>query len=162
MERNNLFVVRKMQNVLNQIKGFDAHYSVKMPDKLFVSFGDSIYKMRVELLAVDSLEHHEIMREMDKLIKKEEVLKEERDEMYDQIISSYASIFNTEPSDKVVVSIGNLLPAEIKDKAKQWDWNDTEVRDEVYVWIRDNVSGDEKWKNYTRSKMLKVNFMIPF
>jgi len=146
MERNNLFVIRKLQNVLNQIKGFNAHYSVKMPDKLFVAHNDSIYKLRIELLAVDSLEHDEleIIAEINKLIKNEEVLKEERDEMYDQIESSYTDIFSSTPSKDVIKAIGNLLPVEIKEKAKQWDWNDTEVRDEVYRFIRDNVTGDEE------------------
>lgn len=35
--------------------------------------------------------------------------------------------------------INEHLPRGIKILAEQWGWNDTEVGDKVYLWIKDNV-----------------------
>ncbi|MDR6779403.1 MULTISPECIES: hypothetical protein [Paenibacillus] len=59
-------------------------------------------------------------------------------EMRDQILSSFNDIYDKEPTEEQVAFIFNLIPQRIKLLADEWGWNETEVRDYIYVLIRDN------------------------
>lgn len=58
--------------------------------------------------------------------------------MNDSIHDCYVSVVGKVPTEEQIQSIFNQLPNDIKHLADQWGWNDTEVGDKVYVWIRDN------------------------
>ncbi|MMZ60718.1 hypothetical protein D1872_228300 [compost metagenome] len=59
-------------------------------------------------------------------------------EMRDQILSSFNDIYDKEPTEDQVAFIFNLIPQRIKLLAEEWGWDETEVRDYIYVLIRDN------------------------
>ncbi|MDR6779402.1 MULTISPECIES: hypothetical protein [Paenibacillus] len=59
-------------------------------------------------------------------------------ELKDQIRSSYIDINDIAPHEAQIAAIINLIPDRIKTLAEEWGWNDTEVRDFIYVLIRDN------------------------
>ncbi|MWV44923.1 hypothetical protein GRF59_14975 [Paenibacillus sp. HJL G12] len=59
-------------------------------------------------------------------------------ELKDQIRSSYIDINNIAPDEAQITAIINLIPDRIKDLADEWGWDDTEVRDFIYVLIRDS------------------------
>lgn len=58
--------------------------------------------------------------------------------MKDTIKSCYYDINGKEPTIETILKIAKEMPKEIHQLASQWDWNDTEVRDQVYIWIRDS------------------------
>lgn len=59
--------------------------------------------------------------------------------MEDTIHDCYVSVAGKVPSNELIEAIYNRLPDHTKQLAARWDWNDTEVRDGVYRWIRDNL-----------------------
>lgn len=58
--------------------------------------------------------------------------------MNDSIHDCFVSVTGGVPSEDQIQSIFNQLPSNIKHLADQWGWNDTEVGDKVFVWIREN------------------------
>ncbi|MGV6935958.1 hypothetical protein ACWA2B_10630 [Paenibacillus sp. CMM36] len=59
-------------------------------------------------------------------------------EMRDQILSSFNDIYDRKPTEGQIAVIINLIPQRIKLLAEEWGWDETEVRDYIYVLIRDN------------------------
>lgn len=58
---------------------------------------------------------------------------------YNTIHDCYVDNYNVKPIDSIVARIFKVLPKEIHDLAKQWDWNDTEVRDMVHHWMSERI-----------------------
>lgn len=54
------------------------------------------------------------------------------------IHDAYYDIVDLEPSDYMIEKIHSQLPSTIILSAKQWGWNDTEVREKVYKWIEEH------------------------
>lgn len=59
-------------------------------------------------------------------------------ELKDQIRSSFIDINNTAPTEFQMDTIIDLIPERVKLLAEEWGWGDTEVRDFIFVLIRDN------------------------
>ncbi|MGG1650483.1 hypothetical protein ABHN03_16835 [Paenibacillus sp. NRS-1775] len=58
-------------------------------------------------------------------------------DLRDQIESSFSDIHCSEPTEEQIENIISLIPQRIKLLAEEWGWNDTEVRDFIFVLIRD-------------------------
>jgi uncharacterized protein YneF (UPF0154 family) len=58
--------------------------------------------------------------------------------MKDTINDCYVDLFGKRPSEDKIVQIYEQLSSDIKLLADQWGWNDTEVGDMVYKWIKEN------------------------
>ena len=61
-------------------------------------------------------------------------------QMREQIEESYYDIYGIVPHVSVGINIAKQLPKNIHTLAKRWGWNDTEVRDRVYRFIRDEFN----------------------
>lgn len=57
-------------------------------------------------------------------------------EMKQEIVESYFEIHGINPTIETAIQIAKQLPREIYTLARQWGWNDTEVRDKVYRFIK--------------------------
>lgn len=62
---------------------------------------------------------------------------------YESVADCYYDILNESLTTKRFHYIETVLPEEINQLAEYWGWNDTEVRDKVFVWVNDNK---EKFK----------------
>lgn len=60
------------------------------------------------------------------------------EEAYDQIHDCYYDYYRQKPNPSSIAQIHKLLPNDIHLLANQWGWNDTEVGDKIYRWLRDN------------------------
>jgi hypothetical protein len=60
-------------------------------------------------------------------------------QMKDQIHDCYYDVFGKVPELEVIIRTVKELPKEIHNLAEQWGWNDTEVRDNVYKWMKERV-----------------------
>ncbi|MEK5071780.1 hypothetical protein [Sporosarcina sp. FSL K6-1508] len=56
------------------------------------------------------------------------------------IHDSFVQVLGRKPSESETNRIANELPNHIIKLAEMWGWNDTEVGDNVYLWISDNIS----------------------
>lgn len=61
-------------------------------------------------------------------------------EMKQEIVESYYEIQGFSPTTETTLKIAKQIPKDIHGLAKQWSWNDTEVRDKVYRFIRGNYN----------------------
>ncbi|WP_211344096.1 hypothetical protein [Robertmurraya siralis] len=59
------------------------------------------------------------------------------DDAHNIIHDCYYDVFGLTPNNIEIIEIYNSLPKENKLLAERWGWNDTEVREEVYRFIRD-------------------------
>lgn len=55
-----------------------------------------------------------------------------------QIHDCFVDVFDRVPTRKELYFINVELPRDIKFLAEQWGWNDTEVRDKIFTWIKKN------------------------
>lgn len=60
--------------------------------------------------------------------------------MRDQIHDCYIDVYNETPSHQTIANLIAALPSDIKMLAEQWGWNDTEVANKVYVWLKEEKS----------------------
>lgn len=60
-------------------------------------------------------------------------------EMYDIISECYYDITGQNPTDSESLKIGIKIKELYYHDAMKSDWDDTEVRDNVYHWIKDNI-----------------------
>lgn len=51
----------------------------------------------------------------------------------------YVSVKGAVPSEEMISDIQAKLPKHILHLAEEWGWDDTEVRDGVYVWIEERA-----------------------
>ena len=58
-------------------------------------------------------------------------------DMIQQIIECYHEIYDESPSLEIKNKIAEKIPMDIRLLAFQWGWDDTEVGDKVYRFIRD-------------------------
>ncbi|AYP68155.1 hypothetical protein PQE75_gp023 [Bacillus phage vB_BcoS-136] len=58
---------------------------------------------------------------------------------FNNIHDCYYDVYGFKPTETVIALIYKQLPREIHDLGKQWGWNDTEVGDKVYRWMKDRV-----------------------
>lgn len=58
--------------------------------------------------------------------------------MENQIHARYYDAFGTTPTEDEIMDIYHQLPSRIKFLAEEWGWNDTEVREDVGLWINEN------------------------
>jgi hypothetical protein len=58
--------------------------------------------------------------------------------MEDLINDCFFDIFNKKPSQLQIEQITKSIPSYIEFLAEQWGWNDTEVGDMTYKWIKEN------------------------
>ncbi|QOV08429.1 hypothetical protein Kirov_230 [Bacillus phage Kirov] len=61
------------------------------------------------------------------------------EDAYDQIHDCYYDTQGRKPSETVVALLYAEIPMDIKAIAIQWGWNDTEVRDKVYGWMKGRI-----------------------
>jgi hypothetical protein len=59
-------------------------------------------------------------------------------EMNNTIHDCLVDVIGGTPDEELMIRVIKLLPAEILLLAQQWGPYDTEFRDKVFVWIRDN------------------------
>lgn len=59
-----------------------------------------------------------------------------RDVIHDCLVDLFPRL---EPTDERITAVADGLPQNVKTLAAEWGWNDTEVRDKVFVWIRENA-----------------------
>lgn len=62
----------------------------------------------------------------------------QKKEMRYVIAVCYLELYFVEPTPEEILKIAKEIPEDIRRQADQWDWNDTEVRDSVYVWMKNN------------------------
>lgn len=62
-------------------------------------------------------------------------------EMRDKVFECFYDIYEVIPEDYILEGIMKQLPTEISLLAIQWGWDDTEVRDKVYRFVRDKFKG---------------------
>jgi len=72
---------------------------------------------------------------MKKLIKLE---REDFDALHDVILEALDYPSN-ELTDEVILDYWNNLPEYLQDDAVHWGTNDSVVRDNIYVWLKENV-----------------------
>jgi hypothetical protein len=60
---------------------------------------------------------------------------------FNQIHDGYVDHYGVEPENTVVAASYKHLPEDIHHLAKEWGWCDTEVREKVGKWIRDEEVG---------------------
>lgn len=85
-------------------------------------------------------EYNEVMEEASKNIlgaMNEKFIKE----MKDKISECYYDIHEVFPNSYILENIAKKLPTEIFVLANMWDWDDTEVGDKVFRFIRDEFKG---------------------
>lgn len=56
-----------------------------------------------------------------------------------QIRDIFSSVTGSVPTQQQVKLVSTKLPETVEFLALQWGWNDTEVRDFIYLWIKDNL-----------------------
>ncbi|WJV20738.1 hypothetical protein QU593_10010 [Rossellomorea marisflavi] len=56
--------------------------------------------------------------------------------MENQINDCFVNNFGRKPTERELWHLINNLPKEITDLAAQWGWNDTEVGDKTFRWIK--------------------------
>jgi len=66
---------------------------------------------------------------------------EEDKPMNDIIVMCYKDITGQNPSDDEIIKIGINVKELYYHDAMKWDWDDTEVRDNVYRYVRRYVKG---------------------
>lgn len=49
----------------------------------------------------------------------------------------FVSVVGVQPNEEEIETIYMELPMRIKHLGEQWGWYDTEVRDGVYVWLKE-------------------------
>ncbi|WP_339181891.1 hypothetical protein NST56_10615 [Bacillus sp. FSL R5-0560] len=59
------------------------------------------------------------------------------EEIYDQIHDCYYDFYGKKPDPTSVVQIHKHLPRDIHLLAEEWGWNDTEVGEKIYKWLRE-------------------------
>jgi hypothetical protein len=57
--------------------------------------------------------------------------------MKDTINDCFVDVYNRRPFAIEIEHIQKHMPKEIKILAEQWGWNDTEVRDKIYRFIKE-------------------------
>jgi hypothetical protein len=57
--------------------------------------------------------------------------------MKDIIHDCFVDLNDERPESYQVAMIMKEIPNDIITLAKQWGWNDTEVRDKVYLWMKE-------------------------
>ncbi|MDP9675238.1 hypothetical protein J2W97_001221 [Paenibacillus jamilae] len=62
----------------------------------------------------------------------------DKEEMHNQIHDNYYDVYGTVPNDEQIAKIVDSIPDKIKALAMNWGWYDTEVRESVYVWMKQN------------------------
>lgn len=60
--------------------------------------------------------------------------------MKDTIHDCFVDIENVKPNEKQLDSIIKSLPIEIKNLAEVWGPYDTEFREKVFSWLKENIS----------------------
>lgn len=58
---------------------------------------------------------------------------------FNQIHDCLFDVLGNKPNLGQIYFVNDQLPRDIKFLAEQWGWNDTEVRDKTYVWIKENI-----------------------
>lgn len=48
----------------------------------------------------------------------------------------YLEFYSQEPTAEIIEQVTKEVPEDLKRQADMWGWNDTEVRDYLYVWMR--------------------------
>ncbi|MCY9311692.1 hypothetical protein MOF23_22430 [Bacillus inaquosorum] len=84
-------------------------------------------KSRVELL--ERLHHDGILCEKNL----------ERNKMHNQINDLFVDIFGRVPTNDEIKFISNVIPSAIHEDAIKWGWEDTEVRESLYIWLKDKM-----------------------
>lgn len=74
---------------------------------------------------------------MNILLREESDVVKNNEAMENQIHDNFIDIHSTAPTREQVDKISLLIPERIKSLAEEWSWSDTEVRDYIYVLIRD-------------------------
>ncbi|MNJ90014.1 hypothetical protein D3C87_76050 [compost metagenome] len=59
--------------------------------------------------------------------------------MRDTINDCFVDIENIRPTQEQIDLIIKLLPIDIKNIAELWGQYDTEFREKVYAWLKDNI-----------------------
>ncbi|GIN25500.1 hypothetical protein J31TS2_20800 [Bacillus licheniformis] len=57
---------------------------------------------------------------------------------FNQIHDTYYDYYGKIPSESIILQIHKLLPKDIHLLAEQWGWNDTEVGNKIYRWLKKN------------------------
>lgn len=60
--------------------------------------------------------------------------------MRDIIHDCFVDVLGTAPSEQQIDEVKNHLPSEITLLAGQLGENDAEVRDQIYVWVNENIN----------------------
>lgn len=63
----------------------------------------------------------------------------ENEEFYNQIHDSLVDILGRKPKENEIKYMSTRIPDAISYKAEQWGWYDTEVRDELYRYIKVSI-----------------------
>lgn len=45
-----------------------------------------------------------------------------------------------DPNDEIMVAWETKIPKDIRDMAQMWEWGDTEVRERLYVFIKQELA----------------------
>ncbi|MFT4448707.1 hypothetical protein ACMXZI_15520 [Bacillus subtilis] len=61
------------------------------------------------------------------------------EDAYDQIFDCYYDYYGKKLAPSSVVKIHKHLPKDIHLLAEEWGWNDTEVREKIYKWLREEM-----------------------
>ncbi|MEJ1517933.1 hypothetical protein R3O67_32695 [Bacillus cereus] len=67
--------------------------------------------------------------------------------MENAIHDCYVSVTGKVPTKEQIKTIEALLPTRVKHLADEWSWNDTEVRDTIYVLIEDSLDKIQSMNN---------------
>lgn len=57
--------------------------------------------------------------------------------MRNVIHDCYVDIYGFKPTEVIIMRIATFLPLKILLLAEQWGWNDTEVGDGIYRWMKE-------------------------
>ncbi|UUV46352.1 hypothetical protein [Bacillus phage vB_BanS-Thrax2] len=91
----------------------------------------------------DDSEFRKYLEPLDKLekslVEQRKEQEEVNKEMYGLISSCYKDITSQYPSDDEMIKIGVKIKELYYHDAMKWGWDDTEVRDNVYVWIQKQI-----------------------
>ncbi|WP_182006340.1 hypothetical protein [Priestia aryabhattai] len=76
------------------------------------------------------------------------------EDAYNQVHDCYYDTYKFKPNETTVAQTYNMLPKEIPNKAKEWGWHDTEVRDEIYAWMKERsvIIDPLEWERIKRER----------
>jgi len=69
-----------------------------------------------------------------------ELEKSDQASVHDAILDAVYDIENKYIEDQEIAELFEYIPENIHYLALQWDWSDTEVREHVYLFIKENYS----------------------